>query len=296
MTEDDPLPPLNGLRAFDAAGRRLSFRAAADELGVTQGAVAQQVRGLEARLGLRLFLREPRGLALTEAGRRYHATVTRAFADIAAATAELRPAPSRATISVTPTFASKWLIPRLPEFAAAHPDIDLRILATERVSSFRADGIDLAVRQGRPPFGASLRADLLFRQEIVAVCAPELLDGLDPPLDLAALGRLTLLHDTHDLWPAFLSRAFGEQAAAPRGLRFNQTTLSLDAALGGQGVALASRFLVRRDLESGRLRLPLDAMLEGDRDFHLLSPRSGLSTAAAAARNWLLDLAAAENA
>lgn len=148
MSTELDLPPLNGLRAFAAAGRHLTFRAAADELGVTQGAVAQQVRGLEDHLGLRLFLREPRGLAFTEEGRAYHTAISHAFSQLADATTALRSSPSRVTISVTPTFASKWLIPRLAEFTAAHPDIDLRITATERVLSFRADGIDLAVRQG----------------------------------------------------------------------------------------------------------------------------------------------------
>ncbi|HBR39413.1 MAG TPA: LysR family transcriptional regulator, partial [Sulfitobacter pontiacus] len=113
MPTSNDLPPLNGLRAFAAAGRHLTFRAAADELGVTQGAVAQQVRGLEDHLNLRLFLREPRGLAFTEEGRAYHIAISRAFDQMADATDALRTAPSHVTISVTPTFASKWLIPRL---------------------------------------------------------------------------------------------------------------------------------------------------------------------------------------
>ena len=146
MPTSNDLPPLNGLRAFAAAGRHLTFRAAADELGVTQGAVAQQVRGLEDHLNLRLFLREPRGLAFTEEGRAYHIAIARAFDQMADATDALRTAPSHVTISVTPTFASKWLIPRLAAFTQAHPGIDLRITATERVSSFHADGIDLARR------------------------------------------------------------------------------------------------------------------------------------------------------
>lgn len=291
MSDEIDLPPLNGLRAFAAAGRHLTFRAAAEDLGVTQGAVAQQVRGLEDHLGLRLFLREPRGLAFTEEGRAYHTAVSRAFSQLTDATAALRSAPLRVTISVTPTFASKWLIPRLAEFTEAHPKIDLRITATERVSSFHADGIDLAIRQGRPPFGASLRADLLFPQEIVAVCAPRLVAERDRPLDAGALSRMTFLHDTHDLWPKFIEVAFRGEVELSRGLRFNQTTLTLDAALAGQGIALASRFLVQRHLKVGHLVQPLDGALEGELDFYLLTPRQGASDASLHVRDWLLGMA-----
>ena len=261
----------------------MNFRAAADELGVTQGAVAQQVRGLEDHLGLRLFLREPRGLAFTDEGRAYHASVSRAFEQLSEATDALRSAPARVTVSVTPTFASKWLIPRLSDFTEAHPGIDLRITATERVASFHA----------RPPFGASLRADLLFAQEVVAVCSPSLTaDGM--PLDAVGLARLTLLHDTHDLWPRFAQEAFESAVKPARRLRFNQTTLSLDAALAGQGVALASRFLVQRDLEAGRLVCPVPHVMEVGQDFYLLSPRQGVSSAAIIVRDWLCAVAKRE--
>lgn len=290
MSDEFDLPPLNGLRAFATAGRHLTFRAAADDLGVTQGAVAQQVRGLEEHLGLRLFLREPRGLAFTDEGRAYHAAVSRAFSQLSEATKALKAAPSRVTISVTPTFASKWLIPRLAEFTDANPGIDLRITATERVSSFHSDGIDLAVRQGRPPFGASLRADLLFPQEVIAVCSPNLTSDQDLPLGATALSRMALLHDTHDLWPKFIEEAFGPDAEQPRGLRFNQTTLSLDAALAGQGIALASRFLVQRDLDAGRLVQPIASALDGGLDFYLLAPRQGASNASIQVRHWLLGM------
>lgn len=291
MSDEVSLPPLNGLRAFAIAGRHLTFRAAAEDLGVTQGAVAQQVRGLEEHLGLRLFLREPRGLAFTEEGRAYHAAVARAFFQISDATAALRSAPSQVTISTTPTFASKWLIPRLADFTEVHPGIDLRITATERVSSFHADGVDLAVRQGRRPFGASLRSDLLFPQEIIAVCSPSLIADQALPLDVAALPHMTLLHDTHDLWPEFIEAAFGREAESTRGLRFNRTTLTLDAALAGQGIALASRFLVQQDLDAGRLVQLIDVALEGGLDFFLLTPRQGASDATLRVREWLLGKA-----
>ncbi|SDE49911.1 LysR family transcriptional regulator, glycine cleavage system transcriptional activator [Limimaricola pyoseonensis] len=287
------LPPLNGLRAFEVAGRHLSFRGASEELGVTQGAVAQQVRGLEQQLGLQLFLRESRGLGFTEIGRVYHAAVSQAFRQLGEATARLRPAPDQVTISVTPTFASKWLIPRLPRFAAAYPGVDLRVMATERVASFRSDGIDLAVRLGNPPFGASLRADLLFRQEVVAVCAPELLPEGRAALSAEELAGLTLLHDTHDLWPRYMADAFGPSGpasgpASGKGIRFSQTTLALDAALAGQGVALAARVLVNRDLAAGRLVQPVDHRLATGPDYYILAPRRTMSRAAEAARDWIL--------
>ncbi|WP_133487542.1 LysR substrate-binding domain-containing protein [Aliiroseovarius marinus] len=285
------LPPLNGLRAFDVAGRRLNFRAAAEDLGVTQGAVAQQVRLLEAHLGVRLFDRLPKGLALTSAGRTYHARIEHAFAEMRDATAQLRPEPGKVLISVTPTFASKWLIPNLPDFSAKHPDIDLRILATENVSSFHSDGIDLAVRQGKPPFGASLAATLLFRQDVIAVAAPALVDGENLPLRPEALARLPKIHDTHNLWPDVLAQA-GVSDQSTRSLQLSQTALAVDAAASGQGVALVSRFLVSGDIETGKLidlgyRASTDAQ-----DFYLLSPRkAGLNDAVGTVVSWLTSYA-----
>lgn len=267
------LPPLNGLRAFDAAGRRLSFRAAADELGVTQGAVAQHVRQLEAQLDVTLFERVPKGLELTSVGRSYHARVAEAFASLRSATAELKPEPDKVLISVTPTFASKWLIPNLPDFTGAHPDIDLRIMATEKVSSFHSDGIDLAIRQGSPPFGAALQATLLFRHEVIAVASPRLAGAGDMTTDPNVLATLPKIHDTHDLWPGYLA-ALGVRNQSPRGLRLSQTALAVDAAIAGQGVALVSRFLVSHDLESGRLVALGPARSVGGTDFYLLVERS----------------------
>ena len=273
------LPPLNGLRAFDVSGRRLNFRAAADEMGVTQGAVAQQVRQLEAHLGITLFERLPKGLALTPAGRSYHERIAQAFAELRSATAQLKPENGKVLISVTPTFASKWLIPNLPDFSNRHPEIDLRILATEKVSSFHSDGIDLAVRQGSPPFGAALDATLLFRQNLIAVVAPKLVKTARPPYSDETLAHLPKIHDTHDLWPRVLSQwGIGDQSK--RGLRLSQTALAVDAAISGQGVALVSRFLVANDIAAGNLFEigPVNAV--GAQDFYLLTLRKTTSNAA----------------
>lgn len=265
------LPPLNGLRAFDVTGRHLNFRAAADEMGVTQGAVAQQVRQLEAHLGMPLFERLPKGLAFTAAGRSYHARIASAFEDLRAATRTLRPEPGKVLVSVTPTFAAKWLIPNLPDFSAAHPGIDLRILATEKISSFHSDGIDLAIRQGNPPFEAALEAIRLFRQEIIAVAAPALVEGHELPLAPEALAKLPKLHNSHDLWPAFLREM--NLTDQGRGLRLSQTTLAMDAALSGQGTALVSSFLAKRDIAAGHLIQITPGSLSVKQDFYLLAPR-----------------------
>jgi LysR family glycine cleavage system transcriptional activator len=285
------LPSLNAIRAFEAASRHLSFRLAAEELGVTQGAVAQQVRGLEEHLGVRLFDRLPRTLALTEPGRRYAGGIRRAFELIVEATAAVHPEPTRLQISVTPTFAAKWLLPRLPEFSARHPELDLGIDATERDTTFHGDGIDLAVRYGRPPAGQSLAADPLFEEELIAVCSPALLAGAAPPLPAEALDHHVLLHDAHGRWPEFAETALHRSATgASKGVRFNQTALAIDAALGGQGIALASRAFVDGDLAAGRLVDAFGVTLATGAAFVVVTPRRprrGASTEAL--RAWLLS-------
>lgn len=285
------LPSLNALRAFEAAGRLLSFRAAAEEMGITQSAVAQHVRKLEAELGIRLFDRLPRSLALTEPGRSYSIHIRRAFELITDATASLRPVPMQLTISVTPTFASKWLIPRLPAFIAANPLVDLRILASESVSAFQSDGVDIAVRQGRPPFGPGLTVDLLFVHDVIAVCSPALLAAGSGLLQPAELSTQVLLHDAHNLWPDFMETALGlGMAPEAKRVRFNQTGLAIDAALAGQGIALASKFLVESDLAAGRLIQPISATLRGTADFYIVMPRRQRHPGPTeAVRRWLLS-------
>ncbi|MBB3609567.1 transcriptional regulator GcvA [Rhizobium sp. BK602] len=287
------LPPLNGLRVFEVVARHLNFRLAGEELGVTQGAVAQQIRGLETELGLKLFERHPRTLALTDAGRSYVANIRRAFELISDATETLKPEPRHLTISVTPSFASKWLIPRLPDFTAAHPDIDLRILASDRISDFQTDAVDLAVRLGRPPFGPGLNAELLFDQIVIAVGSPLLVEKLGSPRDRDYFSRYPLLHDGHDFWPQFLDLAFPEGLPpAPKNIRFNQTSLAIEAAIAGQGLALTSRFFVDDDIAAGRLIRVLPTELRAGSDFYVVSPRKPRHPASVAAvRNWLISTA-----
>lgn len=283
------LPSLNGLKVFEVAARHLNFRLAAEELGVTQGAVAQQVRGLEAELGVKLFERLPRTLALTGEGRSYIADIRRAFEIIAQATGDLRPQPVRLTISVTPAFASKWLIPRLPDFMERHAGLDLHILATERISSFQADGVDLAVRYGRPPFGPGLAVELLFEQEIIAVCSPMLLRGRQVPRTTEELAGYALLHDAHNFWPAFIDTYLGQcKQASFKGISFSQTSHAIEAAIAGQGIALANRDFVARDLEEGRLTRIFEGSLRGPSDFYLVWPRYRKSSALETVIVWMI--------
>ena len=277
------LPPLNALRAFEVSGRRLSFRAAADELGVTQGAVAQQVRALEEHLGLALFQRHPRGLQLTVSGAAYLAEVTRAFDTLADATGRLLVRPDTVTISVTPTVAAKLLIPRLGDLQAALPDVELRTVATEALSDFERDQVDIAVRLTRPPFAADLEAKLLFRQDLVAVASPRLVGNVTLPLSSEQLLALPLLHDAQGHWPTFL-----KTSSKLPGAVFNQTTLALDAAMAGQGVALACKAFVAADLAAGRLVQVAEAGALGP-DFYLVRKRSApVRQSVAAVWDWCL--------
>jgi LysR family glycine cleavage system transcriptional activator len=288
------LPSLNALRVFDVVTRHLNFRLAAEELGVTQGAVAQQIRGLEAELGVALFDRGARSLVMTEAARGYVGYIRRAFELLAEGTAALRPEPHHLTISVTPSFAAKWLIPRLTDFNAVHPTIDLRILATDRLANFQNDAVDLAVRLGRPPFGPGLDADLLVKQVVIAVASPALIAKLGKPEAGNNLARYPLLHDFHDFWPSFLERVVadkgrrGAAATSPKHVHFNQTALAIDAAIAGQGLALASRFLVDADIAAGRLVQVLATELHVGVDYYTISPRKPRHPESVAAlRHWL---------
>jgi LysR family glycine cleavage system transcriptional activator len=242
---------MNSLRMFDAAARHINFRLAAEELNLTQGAVAQQVRRLEADLGFQLFERKARGLALKEIGRSYHIPVRRALAIIDDATRKLRPKNARVTLSVTPSFASKWLVPRLSVFARVHPDIEVQTIASEGLADFKSDGIDIAIRLGRPPFGEGLHVEMLAPLELCAVCSVGFVDEVSRPTRLEDFNEQPLIQDDHKLWDKLFEEAGIETHR--RVIQFNQTALAMDAAANGQGIALAPRLLVDAELEQGRL-------------------------------------------
>jgi len=285
------MPPLNALKAFEASGRHLNFRLAAAELGVTHGAIAQHVRALEALLKVKLFERQARGLALTDEGRRYLPPVRRAFDMIAEATASLAPQDGLVTISSTPSFATKWLVPRLGLFMEDHPNIRIRLDASNAVANFQSDGVDIAVRQGKPPFGPGLVAELLFASELIAVCHPDLTTDRHPISSPEDLRHHILLEDTHGQWPLFLEKALGGcKLPDMKTTNFSQTSLAIDAAIARQGVALTSRAIVETDLAAKRLCQPFPFSMIADEGFYIVAPREPRNAGIVGiTRKWLVE-------
>jgi LysR family glycine cleavage system transcriptional activator len=258
------LPPLNSLRAFEVAARHLSFKHAADELHVTPAAVSHQIRALEEYCGTPLFRRMTRALRLTEAGQTALPLLRDGFDKLVAAAAAME-AKGRVgilTVSVAPSFGAKWLVPRLDRFRAVHPEFDVRVDATDALTNFASDGVDVALRYGRGTY-RNLRAECLMGEVAFPVCSPRLLENgprLAKPEDL----RLhTLVHvqwkmedDAAPNWRMWLRAAGVEGVDAERGPRFSADSMAVDAAIEGQGVALAGAALVDGDLKAGRLVRP----------------------------------------
>ena len=294
------LPPLNALRAFEAAARHLSFLKAAEELHVTAGAVSQQVRTLEDHLGLKLFRRQTRGVLLTDAGQRYGKRIGDLLDQIAAATRDLGRQTGGQVLTVTtmPSFAARWLIPRLGAFGRLHPQIAVRTLADDKLATFQDDDVDLAIRFGGGTY-PGLHADFLFSEEVFPVCSRHLLEGPVPLQRLDDLAHHTLLHDEphpglHELeWSAWLAKRGVHHIDARQGPRFTYTHMSLTAAAMGQGVALGTSVLCADDLESGRLVRPFPDRVVADFGYYLVYPAAALDRPLVQAfRAWMLEVAA----
>lgn len=265
------LPNLNGVRAFECAARHLNFRLAAEELNLTQGAVAQQVRNLEASLGQKLFVRKPRGLELTEKGAAYFKEIHAALTRIDQATARLAPESRSVVLSVPPSFASMWLLPRLSEFEALHPDIDLQVIASEQLSDFDTDGVDLVVRQASPPFAPNLKSVQLAPLNLVAVASRTYLETAPPTNQLEDFRAHRLLESSHRNWRQLLG-SDEEAGKAARVSRFNQTALAIAAAHAGRGVAIAPQALIEPDIASGELTVVWRDPAQSATGFHAVAP------------------------
>jgi LysR family glycine cleavage system transcriptional activator len=286
------LPPLNSLRAFEAAARHLSFTRAAQELNVTQAAISHQVKGLEQHLGLRLFRRLNRALVLTDEGQRYFPAVRDGLDLLATATHRLRERENagRVTISVTPSFAAKWLVPRLARFRAGQPDIDVRVHAADDVVDFIRDDVDLAVRYGAGGW-SGLKADLLLRESFFPVCSPRLLEAARPLREPSDLQWHTLLHEERTLtdWQTWLTMMGVTGADASRGPVFSHGSNMIEAAVAGQGVGLGRSPLVDDDLAEGRLVRPFDASIAGDWAYYVVCPHATADNPRnVVLRDWLL--------
>lgn len=290
------LPPLNALRSFEAAARHESFTRAADELSVTQGAVSQQVKALEAHLGLKLFNRERRRLAITGAGRDYLGVVRDALDRLALGTERLlqRQDAGSITVSTTPDFAAKWLVHRLGRFHGAHPEISLTISATAHQVDFVQEDVDVAIRRGNGQW-PGLHAERLAAEWLFPVCSPNLLrDGrIAEPTDLL---KSPIFHaDDREAWERWLDTAGLPPALLASGPVLNSSALVLDAAVDGHGVALARSILAARDLIAGRLVRPFDGALELRRNYWIVCPKAVAAVPKIATfRTWVLAEAATD--
>jgi LysR family glycine cleavage system transcriptional activator len=288
------LPSLNGLRAFEAAARHLSFTVAASELNVTQTAVSHQIRRLEEELGIRLFVRQNRALALTPEAKEYLPGVRAAFNDLRLATDRLlrRDDDHVLTVSTLASLAAKWLLPRLSTFQESHPGIDVRITTSPGLVDFRNGDVDAAIRYGRGHWPGT-RAEWLTADELFPVCSPALLEGDKPlrcPEDLA---HHTLLHSSggyDDDWRLWLTAAgLPSNISKQPGLTFDLIFLTLQAAIDGSGVAMGRTSYVEADIAKGRLVVPFKVTLPADAGFYLVSPEAKADPPKLRAfRQWLI--------
>jgi LysR family glycine cleavage system transcriptional activator len=288
------LPSLNGLRAFEAAARHLSFTLAASELNVTQTAISHQIRRLEEELGIRLFIRQNRALALTPEARDYLPGVRAAFNDLRLATDRLlrKDDDKVLTVSTLASLAAKWLLPRLADFQEANPDIDVRITTSTSLVDFQRDDVDAAIRYGRGQW-PGVRADWLMADELFPVCSPSLLRGDKPlrqPEDLRGYPLLHTSNANSDDWRLWLTAAgLPADIAKQPGITFDMIFMTIQAAIDGIGVAMGRTSYVRDDITKGRLVVPFKIALPADAGFYLVSPEGRREAPKLAAfRQWMI--------
>lgn len=287
------LPSLNGLRAFETAARHLSFTLAASELNVTQTAISHQIRRLEEELGIRLFVRRNRALALTAEAKDYLPGVRAAFNDLRLATDRLlrRDDDHVLTVSTLASLAAKWLLPRLSSFQESHPGIDVHITTSTNLVDFRAGDVDAAIRYGRGHW-RGLRADWLMADELFPVCSPALLKRDKPLRCPEDLVHHTLLHTSggyDDDWRLWLTAAgLPADISKQPGLSFDLIFLTVQAAIDGSGIAMGRTSYVQDDIAKGRLVVPFEIALPADAGFYLVSPETKADPPKLAAfRQWL---------
>ncbi len=291
------LPPLKSLQAFEAAGRHLSFSAAADELNVTPGAISQQIRQLEETLDMRLFRRLNRAIELTEAGRLFLPSISRGFNQFNDAVTMLQQYRSGGPLTITApaSLVSNWLIPRLGRFKAASPDIDVRIDTSNRLVDFAHEDIDVGIRFGDGEY-PDLDSVHLFSYELIPVCTPQLMQAGAGLREISDLARYTLLHsDYRDLdaafpnWTMWLKVVGAEDIDADRGIYFSQADQLFQAVVDGQGVGLLANVMAEPEIAAGRLVQPFATSLPVRMSYHVVtSPGKANLPKVRAFRDWVL--------
>lgn len=293
------LPPLNALKAFETAARHLSFTKAAEEMYVTQAAISHQIKALEEHLGLKLFMRKNRSLLLTEEGQSYFLDIKEIFIQLYESTEKLlaRGAKGSLTVSLPPSFAIQWLVPRLNQFAEQHPDIDVRIKAVDLDEGSLTDDVDIAIYYGRGNW-RNLHADKLHPEYLLPVCSPLLLTSGKKLTEPADLRFHNLLHDgSRRAWKAWFTSQGLKQFNVNQGPIFSHSTMVLQAAIHGQGVALAHNVLTRPDINSGRLIVPFNHVLISKDAYYLVCRESQSELGKIAAfRQWMMEMVEIEKA
>lgn len=291
------LPPLNALHAFEAAARTGGFSSAARELSVTPAAISQHVAALEALLGVKLFRRLPRGLALTDTGRAFLPGLEEGFSALAAATRTLtaRPRAGRLVVSALPSFAANWLLPRVPKFSALYPEIDLVLRTETNLVDFAREDVDVAIRYAKTP-PPQLRADRLSGETVFMCAAPALVHASPGLRKAPDLRSATLMHDSNLpgteprlAWDPWLELLGLPATLVQRGPGFSDSALLYAAARLGQGVAIGRSVPLADDLAAGRLVKLFDLELPSRYAYWVVSPRPGPEDPRVAAfRAWIL--------
>ncbi|WP_199609324.1 transcriptional regulator GcvA [Flocculibacter collagenilyticus] len=287
------LPPLNALKAFEVAARQLSFTKAAEELYVTQAAVSHQIKALEEHLGLKLFMRKNRSLLLTEEGQSYFLDIKDIFGQLHDATEKLlaRGAKGAITVSLPPSFAIQWLVPRLNLFSEIHPEIDVRIKAVDLEEGSLTDDVDVAIYYGKGKW-ANIHADKLHTEYLIPVCSPLILNGPKPLKSADDLKNHVLLHDgSRKDWKEWMKQQDIKGINVNQGPIFSHSSMVLQAAAHGQGVALGHSVLAKPELDAGRLVIPFNNVLVSKNAYYLVcdSSQSELGKIVAF-RDWMLSM------
>lgn len=292
------IPPLNSLKAFEAAARYLSFTKASEELFVTQAAVSHQIKTLEDFLGVKLFKRRNRNLLLTEEGQSYFYDIKDVFASLSDATDKVleRGAKGSITVSLQPSFAIQWLVPKLAKFNDLEPDIDVRIKAVDANDGSLTDDVDVAIYYGKGKW-SDLRVDKLYQEYLIPVCSPMLLNSEKPIKSVFDLNNQTLLHDTsRKSWKNFFKENNIDSTRYNQGPIFSHSSMVLQAAVYGQGIALANNILAKPELETKRLVVPFSEKLMSKNSYYLVSSEKNADFGKISAfRKWILEEAMIDN-